>query len=238
MLQKQHKAYLEKYISEKYLNEQSLGEYIDEFVTCKYVKHLVFSDFFKKSFADGLKNEIEKGIFQYDEFYTNQEGYKKGTGAYVSGCRLSELYKLFHSEAFYSYMKLFYEEGIHTPIKLWYMIENFFRSLCMKRWALLQIYNSTDYLTWHTDWPIGVAAWSYVFFLSPEWNAGQWGELEFGYKHSLHDTDAVTYKSVLPSFNTLAFFKCEKDLSWHRVNTVKSWKRITYHDQLFYKKHS
>ncbi len=235
MLEKKHYKTLNRFISEKYLDETYLQKLKEDFYTQKYVKHLAFSDFLKKEFVAWLKEDIKNGQRDYEELYTHEEGYKKWTGSYISWKYLSELYKFFHSEAFFSYMEFFYESQLSTPISFWYKLENILRTLMRSRGSLIQIYNSWDYLTWHTDGPIDKVAGSYVFFLNENWNKDQWWSLEFWYKNNLHSSEVVCYDSVVPTFNTFVFFKCEKDRSWHRVEWVKYWERKTYHDQLFYK---
>jgi len=235
MIRKNNKKYLEKFISSQYLEEDTIRKYKYQFDNEKYVKHCVFTDFLRSDYIEKILQEVRKGKYEYDEFYTNQKGYKKGTGAYVSWKYLWKLYTMFHSKAFYEYMQLFYENEVYTPINFWFFLENILRSITRNRGCLLQIYNNDDYLSWHTDGPVDKVAGSFVFFLTPEWEKSQGGALELWYKDSLEDSDAVCYKAIYPCLNTFVFFKCEKDISWHRVNKVISGKRITYHDQLFHK---
>lgn len=235
MLEQKHKKYLDRYISPKYLDEKNLKEMKMNFDACQHVKQIRLENFLDQSFMKGVEDDIRNGKREHDEFYTHEEGYKKGTGSYITWKYLSGLYTLFHSKAFYSYMEIFYETSVSTPIPVWFMLENILRSLMRTRGSLLQIYNSWDYLSWHTDGPIQEVAGSFVFFLNTEWNTSQWWALEFWYKDNIQERDPKVYASVYPEYNTFVFFKCEKDVSWHRVQWVSSWERMTYHDQLFYK---
>jgi len=235
MLSVTYKNFLSEYISDIYLDEEYLLEQKHKFDTEKNVKHCIFPNFLKKEYADALKNEIIDATFDYDDLYTDEKNYKKWTGAYVSWKKLHWIFRLFHSKAFFEYMKIFYNSSVHTPVKFWVKCENLMRAITGSSWAMLQIYNPWDYLTWHTDGPVEEVAWSYVFFMTPEWNDEQWWQLEFWQKN-LSSQEIVSYKTVTPTYNNFVFFKCEKDFSWHRVHEVYSWKRLTYHDQLFYKK--
>jgi len=51
MLEKKHYKTLNRFISEKYLDETYLQKLKEDFYTQKYVKHLAFSDFLKKEFV-------------------------------------------------------------------------------------------------------------------------------------------------------------------------------------------
>ncbi len=235
MLNKKDLIFLKKYIADRYLDEDNLHRLKENFYSQKYVKHLALPDFFKDDFIEWIKNDIRVGKRDHEEFYTNQEWYKKWTWSYISGKYLADLYRFFHSASFYRYMEYFYNTAVSTPISLWFRLENIMRSLLGSRWSLIQIYNSGDYLAWHTDGPVNTVAGSYVFFLNEDWNESQWWALELWYKNNLRDINAITYKSIAPVMNTFVFFKCERDISWHRVQWVSSWERKTYHDQLLYK---
>lgn len=228
-LTEKQKKYLSKFIIPDYLESHRMEEMRMQMYWETHAKYLTFHNFLHAEILDRVAQEMSQWKKQYLDFYTDIPDYKKGTGMLIKWATLTQLYEFFVSDELCAFFSYFYREDCRFHIETSKKIENFFRNILGITGCYFQVYNGTDFLAWHTDGPVEKISGSFVYFLNQEWKEEQWWHLQFWLRK---DKEFIPYKSITPTYNTLVIFKCESDISRHRVTPVQEWMRITIHDQL------
>jgi Rps23 Pro-64 3,4-dihydroxylase Tpa1-like proline 4-hydroxylase len=226
-------SYLSKYINKKYLDENFLKEQKNKFSSWEFVNCLVFDNFFNEDIVLNIEKDLDKWSNMYSEFTQDIKGYKKWGWFFAKWKTLSKIDTLFRSKHFLSYMSFLYSYEVVREKNFLFSLERFLFKMLSIKWIYVQSYNNWDFLDWHTDWPVWVVWWSFLYYFNKDWKK------EYGWLLQLWKFNwvkAESYKDIIPSMNKFVIIKCEKDKSWHKITKLESnTTRISFHDQFFIK---
>lgn len=195
---------IERWINEKYLENETIKKTIYQFLDAKPYPHFVLHDFLRQDKILKLRNAIFKEQFTRQDknlfsFYNTQEL------RFSKSKIVKDFFNLLSSIEFLSLMKNLTKEKSLKSIDMH-----------------AHLYRQGDYLLFHDDVVEGRKI-AYIIYMSEGFAAKDGGRLE------LYDTKnpSKPVKSIIPEFNSFLCFKVSGK-SLHAVEEVKSAKeRLT-----------
>ena len=224
------------YINPLYLTSDKITYLKKELYSEKYVKYIVLDDFLQLDFYKELTWALIKKKWRWYFDASIAWNYKSWRKFFQRSNIFAALTQLYLSKWFSQYVSVLFGKKCQLQQSLDdNKIIYFFLKLLWLKGAMLHSYQQDDFLTWHTDGPIGTVVWSMVYFMNDKWNEADGGCLQLWKKTTSPDSSIIAYQDIPPIWNRLVLFLTEHDTSWHRVAPVSSpwFERISFHEQFF-----